>query len=54
MFTVLALEKEPQKEKAEKKQIEDLEIKNNDKNLKIDEQKLEDKLMILKGSKRII
>ena len=54
MFTVLALEKEPQKEKDEKKQIEDLEIKNNDKNLKIDERKLEGKLMILKGSKRII
>ena len=48
MFTVLALEKEPQKEKAEKKQIEDLEIKNNDKNLKSDKQNLEEKLKILK------
>ena len=35
MFTVLALEKEPQKEEAEKKQAEDLEkIKDDDENLK--------------------
>ena len=32
MFTVLALEKEPQKEEAEKKQVEDLEEIKDDEN----------------------